>query len=166
MDQKFPSHYAPFLYFQLWEIPIVIAFLMIGPKSGIIVSVINTLILLVVFPGALPTGPFYNFAAVMAMFLGIYLPYWFAKRGCKTENFGTYLKKHLALFSLSATGLGIALRVLLLTVINYFALATVLPNWFFDASRGSVGILAFRCNLQCNSGTLYDTNCNRRNSLR
>ena len=127
---KIPFPLEPFLYFQLWEIPIVIAFLMIGPKSGVLVSVINTLILLVVFPGALPTGPLYNFAAVMAMFLGIYLPYWVAKRGCKAENFGTYLKNHLALFILTATGMGIAMRVLLLTVINYFALQQPYPIGF------------------------------------
>ncbi len=137
---KIPFPLEPFLYFQLWEIPIVIGFLMVGPKSGIIVSVINTLILLVVFPGALPTGPLYNFAAVMAMFLGIYLPYWFAKRGCKTENFGTYLKKHLALFSLAATGMGIAMRVLLLTVINYFALQQPYPIGF---SMPQEAVLAF-----------------------
>jgi riboflavin transporter FmnP len=127
---KIPFPLAPFLYFQLWEMPIVIGFLMVGPKSGIIVSVINTLILLVVFPGALPTGPLYNFVAVVAMFIGLYLPYWFVKRGRKNENFGTYLKKHLALFSLSATGMGIALRVLLLTVINYFALQQPYPIGF------------------------------------
>ena len=103
---------------------------MIGPKSGITVSVINTFILLVVFPGALPTGPIYNFAAVLAMFLGIYLPYWLARRGCKTENFGSYLRSHLALFSISATALGIVFRVLLLTVINYFALQQPYPIGF------------------------------------
>ena len=158
---KIPFPLYPFLYFQLWEIPIVIAFLMVGPKSGIIVSVINTLILLIVFPGALPTGPFYNFVAVLAMFVGIYLPYWFAKRGCKNENFGSYLKKHLSLFQLCRQlDWAITLRVLLLTVINYFALHTTLPYWFFDASRGSVGIFAFRCNLQCHSGFVYHTYCN------
>ena len=137
---KIPFPLAPFLYFQLWEIPIVIGFLMVGPKSGIIVSVINTLILLIVFPGALPTGPLYNFVALVAMFLGIYLPYWFAKRGCKNENFGTYLKKHLIFFSLSATGMGIALRVLLLTVINYFALQQPYPIGF---SMPQEAVLAF-----------------------
>ena len=42
---KIPAPYAPFLYYQLWEIPIVIAFLAIGPKAGLTVTVINTLIL-------------------------------------------------------------------------------------------------------------------------
>ena len=30
---KIPAPYAPFLYYQLWEIPIVVAFLAMGPKS-------------------------------------------------------------------------------------------------------------------------------------
>ena len=89
---KIPAPYAPFLYYQLWEIPIVIAFLAMGPKAGITVAGINTLILLVVFPGALPTGPFYNFIAVLSMMLGIYIPYRLATHGCKTENLGNFLQ--------------------------------------------------------------------------
>jgi riboflavin transporter FmnP len=113
---------------------------MVGPKSGIIVSVINTLILLVVFPGGLPTGPLYNFAAVMAMLLGIYIPYRLATRGCKTENIGNYLRQHLAVISVSATALGIVLRVALMTVINYFALPQSYPIGF---SMQQIDVLLF-----------------------
>jgi riboflavin transporter FmnP len=124
---KIPFPLYPFLYFQLWEIPIVTAFLMIGPRSGIIVATINTLLLLIFFQGYLPSGPFYNLAAVLAMFVGIYLPYWLSKRKCKAENFGGYLRKHLIVFTAAATGLAIVLRVLLLSVINYFALPQPYP---------------------------------------
>jgi riboflavin transporter FmnP len=137
---KIPFPLYPFLYFQLWEIPIVTAFLMIGPRSGVIVAAINTLILFIFFQGGLPSGPLYNFAAVMAMFAGIYLPYWLAKRGCKTEDFGSYLHKHLALFSGSATAIGLILRVLLLTVINYFAVQQTYP---FGFSMPQPAALAF-----------------------
>jgi riboflavin transporter FmnP len=122
---SFPLY--PFLYFQLWEIPIVTAFLMVGPRSGVIVGAINTLILLIFFQGYLPAGPFYNFAAVLAMFVGIYLPYWISKRKCKDENFGNYLRQHLLVFIVSATGLAIFLRVVALAVINYFALPQKYP---------------------------------------
>ena len=124
---KIPFPLYPFLYFQLWEIPIVTAFVMVGPRSGIIVGAINTLILLIFFQGYLPSGPFYNFAAVLAMFVGIYLPYWLSKRKCKAENFGNYLRQHLLVFTVSATGLAVVLRVLLLSVINYFALPQSYP---------------------------------------
>lgn len=137
---KIPAPYAPFLYYQLWEIPLVIAFLAIGPKSGIAVTVINTLILLAVFPGSLPTGPIYNLIAVLSMLLGVYIPYRIATHGCKTENIGNYLRQHLAVISVSATTLGIVLRVALMTGINYFALQQPYPIGF---SMPQIDVLLF-----------------------
>ncbi len=127
---KIPAPYAPFLYYQLWEIPIVIAFLAIGPKAGTSVALVNTLILLVVFPGALPTGPIYNLIAVLSMLLGIYIPYRLATHGYKTENLGTFLQKHSKLISVSATASGITVRVLVTTVTNYFFLQQPSPSGF------------------------------------
>ena len=49
-DPKFPTPYAHFLIYQLWEIPIVIAFLIIGPIAGLAVCVINTSVLFADFP--------------------------------------------------------------------------------------------------------------------
>ena len=127
---KIPAPYAPFLYYQLWEIPIVIAFLAIGPKAGTSVALVNTLILLVVFPGALPTGPIYNLIAVLSMLLGIYIPYRLATHGYKTENLGNFLQKHSKLISVSATASGITVRVLVTTVTNYFFLQQPSPIGF------------------------------------
>lgn len=70
---KIPAPYATFLIYQIWEIPIVAAFLLYGPKVGVTVSIVNTLALLVIFQGALPTGPLYNLAAVLSMLFGIYI---------------------------------------------------------------------------------------------
>ncbi|UCH31032.1 MAG: hypothetical protein JSV05_05860 [Candidatus Bathyarchaeota archaeon] len=70
---KIPAPYAPFLIYQIWEIPIVAAALLFGLRVGAAVSVINTLLLLAIFPGELPTGPFYNLAAILSMLFGIYL---------------------------------------------------------------------------------------------
>ena len=127
---KIPFPIAPFLYFSFWEIPIVIAFLMSGPRAGLIVSAINALILFAVFPGALPTGPLYNLIAVLSMMLGVYVPYLIAKRGCKSENFTNYLRNHIAIIGISATVLGIILRVSVMTVVNYFALPQPYPIGF------------------------------------
>ena len=77
---KFPAPFAPFLKYQIWEIPIVIAFLLFGPSIGLSTSIINTLLLLVVYPGDLPTGPLYNLAAVSSMLLGVYVVQSFQKR--------------------------------------------------------------------------------------
>jgi hypothetical protein len=70
---KIPAPYATFLIYQIWEIPIVAAFLLYGLKVSVGVSIVNTLALLAIFQGELPTGPLYNLAAVLSMLLGIYL---------------------------------------------------------------------------------------------
>jgi riboflavin transporter FmnP len=137
---KIPFPLAPFLFFSFWEIPIVIAFLFIGPKAGITVSAINMFLLLAIFPGALPTGPIYNWIAVLSMLLGISIPYWFAKRGCKTEHFGNYLRHHITLIAIASTSMGIVLRVLVMTVVNYFALQQPYPIGF---SFPEVDVLLF-----------------------
>jgi riboflavin transporter FmnP len=138
---RIPFPLATFLYFQLWEIPIAVAFLFIGPKTGIAVSILNTLLLFAVFPGDLPTGPIYNLAAVLSMMLGIYLPYRIATRGCKTENIGNYLRKHIKVISISAMVLGITLRVITMTIINYFALQQTYPIGFGLPEPAAVAFL-------------------------
>jgi riboflavin transporter FmnP len=138
---KIPAPYAPFLYYQLWEIPIVIAFLAVGPKAGVSVAVINTLILLAVFPGALPTGPFYNLIAVLSMLIGIYIPYKLATHGHKTEDLGNFLQKHAKLIGISATALGITSRVLVTTVTNYFLLQQPSPIGFSYKPEAALAFL-------------------------
>ena len=54
---KIPAPYAPFLKYQIWEIPIVAAFVIYGLSVGVSISILNTVILLGVYPGDLPTGP-------------------------------------------------------------------------------------------------------------
>jgi riboflavin transporter FmnP len=70
---KIPAPYAPFLIYQIWEVPLVAAFLLYGPPVGIVVSGVNTLALLILFPGALITGPLYDLIAVLSMLFGIYV---------------------------------------------------------------------------------------------
>ncbi len=124
---KIPAPYAPFLYYQLWEIPIVLAFLAIGPKEGVAVTFLNTLILFAVFNPGANAGPLYNLRAILAMLVGIYIPYRIAAHGCRTENLGDFLKNHIKMISISATALGITVRVLVTTVVNYFALQQPYP---------------------------------------
>jgi riboflavin transporter FmnP len=138
---KIPAPYAPFLFYQLWEIPIVLAFLAIGPKSGVVVTVINTLILFAVFNPGANAGPIYNLIAILSMFLGIYLPYKLAVRGCKTENFSNYLKQHIKVISISATALGITMRVLFTTIVNYFALQQPYPIGFSFSQPAALAFL-------------------------
>ncbi len=75
------------------------------------------------------------------MFLGIYLPYWFAKRGCKTENFGTLLKETPCVIQLVSNRIWeSAIARSTVTVINYFALQQPYPIGF---SMPQEAVLAF-----------------------
>jgi len=122
LSVKVPAPYAPFLIYQLWEIPIVVAFLLYGLRVGGAISIINTLLLLAVFPGELPTGPFYNLAAVWSMLLGIYLIQKFVgehvSRGRET------------ILVASSTVLGIIVRVGVMTIVNWTLLRYPPPIGF------------------------------------
>ncbi|MGA3290599.1 MAG: hypothetical protein ABSD42_10215 [Candidatus Bathyarchaeia archaeon] len=138
---KIPAPYAPFLFYQVWEIPIVIAFLALGPKAGITIAVINTLILIAIFPGALLLGPVYNLIAVLSMLLGVYVPYKIATHGCKIENLNNFLRQHIKMISISATALGITVRVLVTTVTNYFFLQQPSPIGFSYKPEAALAFL-------------------------
>ena len=145
---KIPFPFAPFLYYQIWEIPIVAAFLTIGPKTGLAVAGLNTLILLIVFPGNLPTGPFYNLIAELAMLIGIFIAYKIATYRCPTEKIGSFLKQHKLGLSISATALGVTTRVIITTASNYFLIAQQSPIGFgsffsFAGLGGQQAVLAF-----------------------
>jgi len=124
---KIPAPYAPFLLYQFWEIPIVFAFLALGFVAGLTIAVINTLVLLVYAPGPIPFGPFYNLFALLAMVLGVYIPYLISTRGYKKENLMSYLRQHATLIVISATALGIIFRVAVTSFTNYFLMQQPAP---------------------------------------
>jgi len=119
---KIPAPYAPFLIYQVWEIPIVAASLLFGLTVGVAVTVINTLILFVVFPGVLPTGPVYNMVAVLAMLMGV----WAGREVVKMLHNGTEGVVSVVL----ATTLGIVIRVLVMTAVNWGCLPLPPPIGF------------------------------------
>jgi len=115
--------YAPYLIYGLWEIPIVAAFLLIGSGAGILIAILNSLVLFAFFPGALPSGPFYNLIAIFSMMLGVYVGRrFFTSKAIQTEN----VIKIVA----ASTTLGIVLRVAVMTVVNYVTLPQGYPIGF------------------------------------
>ncbi|NIR87638.1 ECF transporter S component [Candidatus Bathyarchaeota archaeon] len=120
---KIPAPYAPFLKYQIWEIPIVTAFISYGPLVGVLIAVINTMILLGVYPGDLPTGPLYNLAAVLSMLLGIYIIQRFI-----FERSSGRRKKILGV--VSSTALGTILRVGVMSIVNWAFLRYPYPVGF------------------------------------
>jgi len=108
---KIPAPYAPWLIYQIWEIPIVAAFLLYGAVVGFTIAVLNTLVLLAVFPGELPTGPLYNLVAISSMLLGIIIVKKFAER--RSQKF-----RETSL-SVLVTSLGIIFRMVTMAFVNW-----------------------------------------------
>ncbi|MFN3621358.1 MAG: hypothetical protein ACK4TI_00540 [Nitrososphaerales archaeon] len=117
---KIPFPLAPFLYYQIWEIPIVAALLLYGLKVGVIITLINTAALIALFPGALPTGPFYNMVAILSMLLGITL----ALHVKHANPLGSTLQLLLSTF------LGVVSRVVVMSIMNYALLRYPPPIGF------------------------------------
>ena len=132
---KFPAPYLPFLYYQVWEIPIVVAFLLFGPTTGVSVSIINTAALFVLFPGALPTGPIYNLIAVLSMLTGIYCAQWLTKSLSK--------KQKEAFLIITVTLLGVALRVAVMSFVNWELIKYPPPVGFSMPEEVVIAILPF-----------------------
>ena len=118
-----PAPYAPYLIYGLWEIPIVAAFILISPLSGIFISLLNAAVLFAFFPGPLPTGPFYNLIALFSMMLGLYI----ARRFIKREDAD---QQKVLKIAAASTILGIVLRVVVMTVVNYVTLQQPYPIGF------------------------------------
>lgn len=117
-----PAPYAPFLFYQIWEIPILAAFILISPRSAVAISVLNAVVLLALFPGALLLGPFYNLLAVLSMLLGVYIVHkLLTRKNPKNETEKATLKQQTLLIT-AATALGIIFRVGIMTVVNYSVL--------------------------------------------
>lgn len=127
---KIPAPYAPFLYYQIWEIPIIVAFILISPWAGLLISLLNTGVLLIIFPGELPTGPIYNLAAILTMQLGVFIVELIirkvANRNKEKQATLIYAPKWVA----AATVTGIVTRTAFMTVINYLALPQAPPIGF------------------------------------
>jgi riboflavin transporter FmnP len=113
-----------FLKYQIWEIPIITAFLLFGLIVGAFIAIINTLMLFVVYPGDLPAGPLYNLFAVLSMMLGIY----FVQK-ILAKRFG---KQNEVIVITSSIASGTVLRVVAMTIINYALLRCPSPFGFGD----------------------------------
>ncbi len=141
----FISLQAPFaqgLFYQIWEIPIVIAFLIISPAAGLGVSLLNTAVLFAIFPGVLPTGPLYNLAATLSMQVGIFSAVAVGKRFFCSKNPDTNILSK-AKWAGIATTLGIITRVAFMSVVLLLALPQPSPIGFSFPVDATVAYLPF-----------------------
>ena len=137
--------YAPFaqgLVYQIWEIPIVVAFLIISPLAGLAISLLNTAVLFAIFPGVLPTGPAYNLAATLSMQVGIFAALAIGKKiSCaKDQNTNNLLKTKWAAAS---TAMGMLSRATIMSVILLFALPQSSPIGFSFPLSATIAYLPF-----------------------
>jgi riboflavin transporter FmnP len=126
---QFAAPFAQGLIYQVWEIPVVIAFLIISPTAGLAVSIVNTAVLFAIFPGVLPTGPAYNLAATLSMQVGIFAAVAIGKRFFYSKNPDTNILSKVK-WAAVATALGILTRVAFMSVVLYFALPQEAPIGF------------------------------------
>jgi riboflavin transporter FmnP len=82
---------VPFLFtgfiYNVWEIVIMVAFLLMGFKSGISVALLNAAFLFSVYPGpSRALFPLVNTLAVSSMMVGIYFANQLARRNSQDQN--------------------------------------------------------------------------------
>ena len=118
----FFAPYAPFLVYQIWEIPIVAAFLIVNLKSSIAIALLNAVVLLAFFPGASPLGPVYNLAAIFSMLTGVYIAHKLFDKRLTPENASGNAWKYSAALATAYTALGIAFRSGFMAIVNYTTL--------------------------------------------
>ena len=143
-----PAPYAPFLNYQIWEIPLFICLLLFGPTAAVISGIINFISLLIFFPGQLISGPIYNLIAIYSSYLGIIL----VKRTIiKNHKFDHLLiKNHKFDYKISfkniimVTTSSMILRTLIMTIVNYIALPRPPPIGFsipMEAMPTTLGLI-------------------------
>ena len=139
----FPIPLYSYLYYNLWEIPIVVIFMLYGLKSAIPVAVLNAFILVIIFPGNLISGPFYNLIAVSSMLLGVFAAYKIVTYRCPKETLVQFIKKHQLGLGISMTTFGITTRVLITTISNYYLIAQPPPIGFGFPYSAAFAFLPF-----------------------
>ena len=115
-----PAPYAGFLFYEIWEIPILLSVFLLGFWSGVTVAALNTFVLEALKPGPLPSGPFYNFIAEVSMFLGVVLVLSFSRRRGWSS----------AAVAGASTAVGLGTRTAVMTVVNAIVLPLPYPLGF------------------------------------
>jgi riboflavin transporter FmnP len=113
-----PAPYAGFLLYGIWEIPVLLALLLLGFGGGLAVAALNGVALEFINQGGLPTGPLYNLVAEVAMFAGVLA----ARRLMR--------RRGTAALVLASTVLGAITRTGVMTVVNWAVLPQPYPIGF------------------------------------
>ncbi len=127
-----PAPFFPFISYQIWEIPIVAAFLMIGPKYGTFAALISGAILFAFFPGVVSLG---DVLACLSVLSGIYC--YQTHRSQKTTTGYRHGKRAI----ISYVALGTIFRVLIMAVLDYVFLLRPIAGIYLEESLVIASIL-------------------------
>jgi riboflavin transporter FmnP len=125
----------PYLKFELAEIPVVIAFLVAGPFSGLLSSVIYWIILTLVGEWT-PIGPAMKFLAVAPTILGLWAGFALSRR----------LRKNPGIAMSMSVGIVLAMvaRVIVTSLMNLLVLWWLFPFFLDIAANHLKAILGFQ----------------------
>jgi len=135
---KIPAVFYPGNFFQLNQIPIVVAFLLFGFKIGTLIGVLNLMGSLTLFPLGLGGFIVYpmDFVSVLLMFAGIWLARMLIERSGGSER-NSVLKRPV----LGLTAGAIALRAGIMPVIDYSVINRILAPLILGIHRPDAVIL-------------------------
>jgi riboflavin transporter FmnP len=112
-----PAPFLPYVSYYLWEIPIIAALFLIGLKPGILITLLNTAVMLAVFPSHPFIHPIGSLISSSSTLLGAYLGYKLTTRGALQEK-----KPSESKTVVYSTAFGILSRVAVMAVVNYVLL--------------------------------------------
>lgn len=125
----------PYLKFELAEIPVVLAFLVAGPFSGLLSSVIYWIILTMVGEWT-PIGPLMKFSAVAPTILGLWAGFVLSRRIRK--NPGILLSMTLG------TILAVVARIIVTSLMNFIVLWWLFPSFLDLAAKYLKATIGFQ----------------------
>src|SRR5271166_3488410 len=126
-----PAPYMLFLIYEVWEIPIVVCLLIFGLYASLVSSIINTVVLILVNPGAIAAGPIYNLIAVTVTLFAITMGHRISRSA----------KLSISAEIVVATGLAVLIRSSVMSVANYALLPFPAPLGFSLPDASVVPIL-------------------------
>jgi riboflavin transporter FmnP len=123
----------PSLIYNIWEIAIIAAFLLMGFKSGISIAILNSVFLFAVYPG--PSHSIFaigNAIAASSMMAGIYIANRFTRKNSQEErSFGI---RKIALSTILAMLLRVVVMApIMFAILHYGILAPKIPDSYIIA---------------------------------
>ncbi len=140
-----PAFFMANWNFRFFEIPVVAAFLLLGPKIGVTVAVLRTLGEMTLFPGPVgPLIPLWGLLIDLSMLLGIYFAGWLLKRKTSQDKnlgtrqvtyftaFGTLIRAPASTLLMSATYyfLQILTEAQIIALMPFFAITSVILSLY------------------------------------